>query len=172
MTPRTPWEAGDTAAPDRIARLVEYFRENGDRFTPEALRQAAMSVGYSSSDVDSAWSQLAWGTPKMPGPAAHNRPGMGTVILVLAVIAGYGFTILLALLVTTPASYFHTSGGATTVMYLFIAAMVVGGLFSVYRLLRAPATGGGARAIGIAFGISIAIYVGLSGLCIAGLSAQ
>jgi hypothetical protein len=170
MTPRNPSEPGESEAPDRVARLVEYFRENRDRFTPESLRQAAASAGYAPSEIDAAWSQIAWGTPTRPGPSAGDRPGMGTVILVLAVIAGYGFTVLLAL---SAGSYIaSTATPGATVLYLFVAAMVVGGLFSVFRLLRAPSTGGGARAIGIAFGLSIAIYVGLSGLCIAGLSAQ
>jgi hypothetical protein len=170
MTIRSPWEPEDSAAAERIARLVEYFRENRERFTPEALRQAAAAAGYSATDVDAAWSQLAWGSAELPGPATRRTPGMGTILLVLAVIAAFGSTIWLAVAyISSVGQWLGPDRDQVVVLGTFAAAMLVGGLFSVYRLLRAPSSGGGTHAIGMAFLLAIAIYIGLSGLCIAGL---
>ena len=149
--------------------LVDYIVRQRGVFTREAINAQLLEAGHSQESIDAAWSELeAEGRP-----ALRRKPGTGTVLLVLAVIVGYGFCIYLSLgfAFLTGGTFLDMTGPEATVLVPYGIAMIIGGVISVALLLRAPSTGGGARAIGIAFGISFAIFVGLSGLCLAGLSA-
>ena len=152
--------------------LVEYIVRNRGTFTREAINAQLIEVGHPQRAIDAAWASLDADTPQ--ALSARRRPGIGTILLVLAVIAGYGFCVYVAwgFAFLTGGTFLDMTGPESRVLVPYGVAMIIGGVISVALLLRAPSTGGGARAIGIAFGISFAIFVGLSGLCLAGLSAQ
>jgi hypothetical protein len=40
---------------DRVESLSEYFQAGAERYTPEALRQAASEAGYSPAEIDEAY---------------------------------------------------------------------------------------------------------------------
>ena len=40
---------------DRVGSLSEYFGAGAERYTPEALRQAASEAGYSQAEIDEAY---------------------------------------------------------------------------------------------------------------------
>ena len=40
---------------DRVASLSEYFLAGAERYTPEALRQAASEAGYGSAEIEEAY---------------------------------------------------------------------------------------------------------------------
>jgi hypothetical protein len=151
--------------------LVEYIRANRDRFTREAINAQLLEGGHAQWSIDAAWAALE--AADRPD-ALRRKPGIGTILLVLAVIAGYGFCVYVALAFAylTGGTFLDMTGPEATVLVPYGIAMIIGCVISVALLLRAPSTGGGARAIWIAFGISFAVFVGLSGLCLAGLSAS
>lgn len=43
------------ATSDRVASLSEYFLAGADRYTPEALRQAASEAGFTPQEIDEAY---------------------------------------------------------------------------------------------------------------------
>jgi len=43
------------ATSDRVASLSEYFQAGAERYTPEALRQAASEAGFSQGEIDEAY---------------------------------------------------------------------------------------------------------------------
>ncbi len=43
------------ATNDRVASLSEYFLAGADRYTPEALRQAASEAGFTPQEIDEAY---------------------------------------------------------------------------------------------------------------------
>ena len=51
--PRDPGTS-EPATSDRVASLTEYFLAGAERYTPEALRQAASEAGYSPAEIDEA----------------------------------------------------------------------------------------------------------------------
>ncbi len=46
------------ATSDRVASLGEYFLAGAERYTPEALRQAASEAGYSPAEIDEAFGRV------------------------------------------------------------------------------------------------------------------
>ena len=76
MTERT------SGTPDRIPRLVAYFREHRDRFTGDALKTAARDAGYTAEEIDAAWSQVGWGSAE----TAVSRPEDVAISAVVAVV--------------------------------------------------------------------------------------
>ena len=148
--------------------LAQYIEAHHGRFTREAINAELLRAGHSQLSIDAAWA--ARDEQSETAQAARRMPGIGTVLLVLIVIAGYGFAAYLAFVFTLPDTYLGVEGSAATVLLTYAAVMVIACVYSVVRLLRAPSKGGGARAIGVAFAISVAAFIGLSGLCIAGLS--
>jgi hypothetical protein len=152
-------------AEDEILRYIEGHR---DQFTREAIDASLRKAGYDQAVIDAAWAATD------ANPEVRPIPGIGAMISILfaviVVIGAYGLTILLAISLLDPDAYFHTTGAATTVMGLFVVSMVGGCIYSVYRLVRAASAPRMARAILTAFGISVAIFASLSGLCVAGLN--
>ena len=59
---------------DRIGVLAAYVRTNRDRFTDDALRDAARSAGYTDAEVAAAWS--AAGNPSKSIPT-ERRTNVG-----------------------------------------------------------------------------------------------
>ena len=151
--------------------VVEYIEAQRGRFTREAIDGALREAGHAQWSIDAAWAAVD--ARARPDGSALRRPGMGTILLVLGVIAGYGVAAWLVIAFTLPsASWLRFEGAHGAILITYAAAMVIRGVVSVLLLLRAPSTGGGERAIGVAFAISIVVFVGLSGACFAGLSAS
>ena len=149
--------------------LMDYIVRNRGTYTREAINAQLLEAGHPQESIDAAWAELEATPERRVGHGA--KPGLGTIVLALIVLVGYVFAAWLAFAVAGPNASLGLIGGAATILLVYAIAMLIACAYSIRGLLRAPSTGGGARAIGIAFGISIAIYVGLSGLCLAGLSA-
>jgi hypothetical protein len=150
--------------------LVDYIVRNRGTFTREAINAQLLGAGHPQSSIDAAWAELE-ATPER-AIKRGTKPGPGTIFLALIVLAAYVLTAWLAFAVAGPNASLGITSGASTILLVYAIAMLIACAYSIRGLLRAPSTGGGARAIGIAFGISIAIFAGLSGLCLAGLSAS
>ena len=145
-----------SAAPDRIARLVAYFRENRDRFTREALRSAARDAGYSSEEIEAAWSQVGWVSAENAMARPPDVAGSAGVAI-LFVIGIYVGAIGLA-------SNSTTNGLA---LPAFLLALL-GGLLAWVALRESnPAI---ARGIGwgivIAIGLPVVLFLGILGICL------
>lgn len=149
--------------------LMDYIVRNRGTFTREAINAQLLEAGHPQASIDAAWADLEATPERARRPGA--KPGLGTILLALVVLAGYVSAAWLAFAVAGPNASLGVTSGAATILLVYAIAMLIACAYSIRGLLRAPSTGGGARAIGIAFGISIAIFVGLSGLCLAGLSA-
>ena len=138
--------------------IDEYIRANRGRYTREAITQQLCTAGHDPADVEAAWVRVAEAPREAP---ARQEAGVGTTLLAVLLALGYGAAILLALWATQ-------SGGAVTVlMVAYIAAMIGGGIWSIRRVLRAPSLGEGASGIALAAGISVVVFIGLSGACFA-----
>jgi hypothetical protein len=74
---------------DRVGVLAAYVRTNRDRFTDEALRDAARSAGYSDAEIAAAWAAAGDPTKSIP---TERRTNVGVVTAVaIAYAAGlYG----------------------------------------------------------------------------------
>jgi hypothetical protein len=146
--------------------LVRYLQENRDRYTREALTAHLVAQGHDPAAVEAAWARMDWA-------AVEHRPATGgglaaAIILGLIVILAYGIAIFLSIAVIGASPDYGPDSG---VLIVYTIAMLAAGLYTLYRMFRAPSTGRGAAGVAAAFAISAAVYIGLSGLCIVGLSA-
>jgi hypothetical protein len=141
--------------------IDEYIRANRERYTRAALDDKLRAAGHDQMAIDAAWTRVSGTEDRVA--RGDSQPGAGTYLLIVVAALGYGAAILAA---GATVAY----GGAVTVLMLtYIVAMLAGLVYSVRRLLRAPSMGRGASAIGVAFAISIVIFIGLSGACFAAL---
>lgn len=161
---------GTTQTPEPAADpVVEYIRAHRNRFTRAAINAQLLEAGHPQWSIDAGWAALQ--ATAEPSAEAGGRQGPGTILLAFVVLAAYVFAAWLAFAVAGPNASLGLTGGAATILLVYAIAMLIACAYSIRGLIRAPTTGGGARAIGMAFGISIAIFVGLSGLCLAAFSA-
>lgn len=154
--------------------IDDYLRANRDAFTREALTKRLVDAGHDPAAIEDAWSRI--GSETTPaGPIAHWAPsdappttptgtaGLGTRLLVVLAILVYGGAIALAGIAIT------IGGGVSVLMIVYIVAMLFGLAHTVRRLGAAPTRGTGWAPIWVAVGISVVIFVGLSGVCLAAL---
>jgi len=148
---------GPSPGPDRVAGLAAYFREHRDRFTPSALRKAAIQAGYTSDEIDAAWSRVGWGSAEQ----ALSRP------------EGFGISVGVAL-VYIAGTYIGTIGLASNATTNGLAlpgvlAAIVGGILAWVALRESrPAV---ARGIGcgivIAISLPVVMFLVILGFCLA-----
>ena len=138
--------------------IDDYLRANRDRFTRTVLTQRLIDEGNDPAAVEAAWMRVE---AEHPAGRALPGPGAGTVLLGVLLALAYGAAIVLA--------FFAISiGGAVAILMIaYIAAMSVGGFWSIRQLVRAPTRERGVAVIAVAGAVSIVVFVGLSGLCVA-----
>jgi len=146
--------------------LDDYLRANRDRFTREALTKTLVDAGHDPAAIEAAWSRVGsgpidhWAPSNAPDELPHRQAGAGTVLLVVLAVLAYGGAILLA------AAAISFGGGISVLMIVYVIAMLFGLVLSVRRLLSAPKRGIGTGPIWGAIGISVLIFIGLSGACL------
>ena len=152
-----------------MTEIDDYLRANRDAYTREALTKRLVDAGHDPAAVQEAWSRIGagpisqWTASEAPVEVPIGHAGIGTVLLAIAVFLAYGGAILLA-------GFAISYGRAVSLlMVVYIVTMIAGLLYSLRRLVGAPQTGSGWGPIWIAVGLSIAIFVGLSGACFAAL---
>jgi hypothetical protein len=149
--------------------LDEYLRANRDAFTREALTQRLVAEGHDPADVEAAWTRIEQRPAREWGPAdasvdpPKRTAGIGTWALALLAVLVYGGAIVAAVFTI---SY---GGAVSLLMVVYVIAMLSGLVYSVGRLLAAPASGSGWAPIWGAVGLAFVIFVGLSGACFVAL---
>lgn len=140
---------------DRIGVLAAYVRTNRDRFTDDALRDAARSAGYTDAEVAAAWS--AAGNPSKSIPT-ERRTNVGVVIAIaVAYAAGlYGASALLG------------SIGVGDIAAAIGIGLVLAGIVGwvVLRDSRPSLAAGLGWGVLLAVGLPIVIVLGLLGICL------
>jgi len=166
--------------------LDDYLRANRDAFTREALTRRLIDEGHDPADVEAAWARIGagpinqWAASDGPVSAPRGRAGIGTFLLIIAVVLGYGYVTFLGLAGIVVSAAYGPSGGAqsgghpaaTILALVYGIAMVIGLGYSVRRLYRAPSIRTGGSVIGAAFGISVVVLLGISGVCVVGVLAS
>jgi hypothetical protein len=149
--------------------LDDYLRANRDAYTRDALTQRLIDAGHDPAAVEEAWSRIGagpisqWTASEGPVEAPRGQAGIGTVLLAIALFLGYGGSILLAALAISYGSV------VSILMIVYVVAMIAGLVYSLRRLFRAPRTASGWGPIWIAVGLSVTIFIGLSGACFVAL---
>jgi hypothetical protein len=159
--------------------IDEYLHANRDAFTRDALTRRLVESGHDPADVDAAWARIGPAVADEPRPTrSGGRPGIGTFLLIGAVVVGYAYVAFVGLLGIAVSAYGITGGGrpgshgaASVLIVVYAIAMIVGLGYSVVRLFRAPSIREGGSAIGRAFAIAVVVLVGINGVCVAGVVA-
>ncbi len=167
--PIAPLEQPDDglARAQRISALQTYLSQYRDRYTAEALRRAALGVGYTAAEIDQASATAAavgpdapvvgWTPPSSaatkPGPAV--LPTLGTIV---ASIAGlWGVATILGLLT------------GNTNLYGFVYLIGIGLAVLGWVVLRqdhpSVARGLGCTVL-LIFILPLAVFVAILGYCV------
>ena len=143
--------------------LDDYLRTNRDAYTRDALTRRLIEAGHDPDSVESAWGRVGGPGDESVEPGPEGTVGVGTVLLAVAVFVIYGAAILAAALTIA-------YGGAVSILMIaYVTAMIVGLVVSIRRLMASPRRGAGWTPIWVATGLSVVIFVGLSGACFAAL---
>jgi hypothetical protein len=144
---------------DRIGVLAAYVQTNRDRYTDEALREAARTAGYTDAEIAAAWSATADPSKSIP---TERRTNIGAVIAIAVgfAIAVYGAAALLGALGVGDIAAIVGIG-------LVLAGMVGWVLLRDSRPSLAAGLGWG---ILLAVGLPIVIVLGILGICLVGAS--
>jgi hypothetical protein len=140
-----------------VNEIEEYIRANRQRYTRDAVTEQLRASGHDSAEIEAAWARVEAATPTVPPATA----GPGTTLLAVLLGLGYAFAIVAA-------GFAAFLGGAVTVLMIaYMVAMIAGGIWSIGRVMRAPSLREGASAIALAAGVSVVVFIGLSGTCFA-----
>lgn len=144
---------------DRVGVLAAYVQTNRDRFTDEALREAAQTAGYTDAEIAAAWS--ASSDPRKAIPT-ERRAHTGAVI---AIAVGF------AILVYGSAGLLGSVGvgdiAAFTGIGLLLAGLVGWVLLRDSRPTLAAGLGWGVL---LAVGLPLIVILGILGICLVGAS--
>jgi hypothetical protein len=146
--------------------LDTYLAEHHDRYTREALTRELVEAGHDPAAIEAAWARLQTSAePPTPAPTQPEEPGRGATILMalatIVIVMAYGGAILAA-------GVTILYGGAVSVLMIaYVAAMLAALVYSLRRLARANSPRAGMSGVAIAFAISAAVFIGLSGTCFA-----
>jgi hypothetical protein len=160
---------------DRMNEIDDYLRANRDAYTREALSRRLIEAGHDPATVEAAWARVAAGDAGAGPPLPGRRPGIGTVLLIIVVVAGYGYVGAFGLFGIA----FSASGMSgrpmgplfTIEIPVYVIAILAGLFVAVRRIWRSPSLGRGASAIGAAFATAVALLIGISGACVVGTLA-
>jgi hypothetical protein len=164
--------------------IDQYLRANRAAYTREALTERLVEEGHAREDVEAAWIRLEaadrnWSAGAAAASRPGGKPGIGTILLIIAVAIGYGYIGLLGFAGIGYIAFYPGSGTpgavnvvASALLVVYVGAMLAGLLYSIRRLWRAPSLAGGGAAIGGAFGIAVLVLIGINGACIAGVLAS
>lgn len=140
---------------DRIGVLAAYVRTNRDRFTDEALRDAARTAGYTDAEITAAWS--AAGNPTKSIPTERRTNGGVVIAIAVGYAAGlYGVSALLGSM--------SVGDIAAAIGIGLVLAGIVG--WVVLRDSRPSLAAGLGWGVLLAVGLPIVIVLGLLGICL------
>ncbi len=148
--------------------LTRYLRENRERYTREALTDHLVAEGHDRGSVEAAWARLeAERRAASPPTRAVLGParGLPAILVMMAYVLAIGAGILGAVVAAGSSEV-----RSAAVLGIYVVAMIVAMIFSFRRMTQAPAGGGGLTAFLAGLAIGIFAFVGLSGLCVAGLN--
>jgi hypothetical protein len=167
--PVAPLEQPDDglARAQRISALQAYLAQHRDRYTPEALRRAALGAGYTETEIDLASASIAAGAAPppvvgwtAPTPAVSiNRPAvLPTIGTIVAYIAGMW---ALAAVVGSLSG----NGSVFGIVYLVGIGLAVLGWVLLREDHPSVARGLGCGVL-LIFVLPLAVFVAILGYCV------
>jgi hypothetical protein len=148
------------ATRDRVASLSEYFLAGGERYTPEALRQAASEAGFTPQEIDEAFGR-ATRRQRDEEVAAPIRSRARTIVL-----AAYG--LVYAALFVAFLGYDNRYGVATISLIVLTIVLAFALLMSVRWVRgRRPSAEQLQGALLTMLSLPLVLLVSVAGLCMA-----
>jgi len=140
---------------DRVGVLAAYVRTNRDRFTDEALREAARAAGYTDAEIASAWAAATDAKRTIPSERGTNT---GVVLLTAVLFAA----------VVYAAAGLVASMGVGDVAAIIGIGLVLAGLVGAVLLRgsRPSLAAGLGWGVLLAVGLPVVIVLGVLGICL------
>lgn len=144
---------------DRIAALSDYFVAHADRFTPEALRKAAIDAGFSAAEIDDAYDRAT--TRQRNDELAQPLRSRARWI----VLAAYAIVWLLfgAVYFLQPVTY---NAGLFFQGVLTVALLIALVISRLWISGRRPDPGNAGRAMVVFLVVPVILLIGVAGLCL------
>jgi hypothetical protein len=139
--------ASAKAQGDRVNALARYLGSHADRFTPEALRRAAIDAGYTPDEIDQASDRAR--------VTAAVRPIRARAQWI--VLGAYALVWLL---------FVYAYGTGTLQGILTISLLIALGLSLLWLRWRRPDPTTVGRATAVFLALPVILLVGVAGLCL------
>jgi hypothetical protein len=157
-----PTDPGWVAAPDeRIRGLARYLADNAERFTPEALRQAAMDAGYTPDEIEEALARVR--AAATVGPIRTRARWI--------VLGAYAVVWLLFASIYLTRSYAYGMGPVLQGV-LTVALLIALGLSLLWLRSRRPDPTDLSRALAVFLVVPVILLIGVAGLCVPFLGSR
>jgi hypothetical protein len=151
--PAGPARAGTPA--DRVNTLARYLASHAERFTPEALRQAALEAGYTPEEIAQASDRA--------DRAAAVRPIRARAQWI--VLGAYALVWVLFAMVYLTRDYAYGSGPVLQGI-LTISLLITLGISLLWLRWRRPDPSTVGRATAVFLALPVVLLVGVAGLCL------
>lgn len=149
------------ATSDRVASLSEYFLAGAERYTPEALRQAATEAGYSPAEIDEAYSRATahQRDEEIAGPIRRRARRI--------VLAAYGL-VYAAFAVAFLTIAYRLGAGIIAIVILSLALLVALSIALAWVRGRHPTEDQVEGALVGMLAVPFVLLFAVAGLCVAG----
>jgi hypothetical protein len=149
------------ATSDRVASLSEYFLAGAERYTPEALRQAASEAGYSPAEIDEAYGR-ATARQRDEEIAGPIRRRARRIVLTAYGLVYAGFA---ALFLTVA---YRLGAGIIALVILSLALLIALSISLAWVRSRHPSESEVGGALAAMLVVPFALLLAVAGLCVAG----
>jgi hypothetical protein len=149
------------ATNDRVASLSDYFLAGAERYTPEALIQAAMESGFSSEEIEEAHGRAIERQRDEERAGPIRRRGRRIVLAAYGLVYA-GFAILFLTVA------YRFGAGIIALILLGIVLLVALSISLAWVRSRHPSESEAGGALAAMLAVPFVLLVAVAGLCVAG----
>lgn len=149
------------ATSDRVASLTDYFLAGTERYTPEALRQAASDAGFSPDEIDQAYGRAIarQRDEEIAGPIRRRARRI--------VLAAYGLVYAAFVAAFLTVAY-RLGAGIIAIVILSLVLLIALSISLAWVRRRRPAADQVEGALVTMLAVPFVLLVAVAGLCVAG----
>jgi hypothetical protein len=146
---------------DRVASLSDYFIAGAERYTPEALRQAASEAGFTPQEIDEAYGRATerQRDEAVAGPIRHRARRI--------VLAAYGL-VYAAFAVAFLTFAYRLGAGIIALVILSVVVLVALSISLAWVRSRHPSEDQVEGALVAMLAVPFVLLIAVAGLCVAG----
>ncbi len=149
------------ATRDRVGSLTDYFLAGAERYTPEALRQAASEAGFSPDEIDEAHGRAIERRrdEELAGPIRRRARRI--------VLVAYGLVYAAFVAAFLTVAY-RLGAGIIAIIILTLVLLIALSISLAWVTSRHPSEDQVEGALAVMLAVPFVLLIAVAGLCVAG----